>query len=157
MVGTVVSLSHSDRWFPDRSIVATKRKISEVGGLRFTSPDRVVYPDVGVTKLELAEHYIRCAPYILPHIKARPVTLIRWQDNYEMCLFQEHIDEAAHDECVTKVWIQEDDDRALYASVDDVKRMIAIVQLRDVEFHSDGVRSDKLTHADHFIMYLDPD
>jgi bifunctional non-homologous end joining protein LigD len=94
---------------------------------------------------------------MLPHIRARPVTLIRCPDTYEKCFFQKHIDEAAHYEGVTKVWIQEDDGRALYASVDNVKGLIALVQLGVVEFHTPGVRSDKLTHPDRFIMDLDPD
>jgi bifunctional non-homologous end joining protein LigD len=137
--------------------MATKRKTTEVDGIRFTSPERIVYPDVGVTKLELAEHYIRCAPWMLPHIRARPVTLIRCPDTWEKCFFQKHIDEAAHYEGVTKVWMQEDDGRGLYASVDDVKGLIALVQLGVVEFHTPGVRSDRLTHPDRFIMDLDPD
>jgi bifunctional non-homologous end joining protein LigD len=137
--------------------LAGKKLVSEVCGLRFTSPDRVVYPDVGVTKLELAEHYLRCAPLMLPHIKSRPVTLIRCPATYEKCFFQKHIDEAAHYEGVTKVWIQEDDGRALYASIDDAKGLIALVQLGVVEFHTPGVRSDKLTHPDRFIIDLDPD
>jgi bifunctional non-homologous end joining protein LigD len=134
-----------------------KKQTAEVAGLRFTSPDRVVYPDVGVTKLELAEHYLRCASLMLPHIESRPVTMIRCPDTYEKCFFQKHIDEAAHYAGVTKVWIDEDDGRALYASIDDAKGLIALVQLGVVEFHTPGVRADKLTHPDRFIIDLDPD
>jgi bifunctional non-homologous end joining protein LigD len=137
--------------------MAKARTTTEISGVRFTSPDRVVWPDVGVTKLELAQHYIELAPLILPHIGKRPVTLIRCPDTIQKCFFQKHIDEAAHYEGVTKVWIEEDKDRALYASVDNAKGLIALVQLGVVEFHTPGVRSDKLTHPDRFIMDLDPD
>ena len=40
-----------------------------------SSPDKVMFPDVGVTKLELAEHYARVAPAMVPHVRERPVTM----------------------------------------------------------------------------------
>lgn len=125
--------------------------------MRFTSPGRVIWPELGVTKLELAQHYVNLAPRILPHLRKRPVTMIRCPDTYRKCFFQKHIDEAAHYEGVTKVWIEEDTERALYASVDSAKGLVALVQLGVVEFHTPGVRSDRLTHPDRFIMDLDPD
>ena len=129
----------------------------QIAGVRFSSPDRVVWPDVGVTKLELAEHYVRVAPLLLPHLAIRPVTMIRCPDTYEKCFFQKHIDRAAHYDGVTPVWLKEDEGRGLYATVDGVKGLIALVQLGVVEFHTPGVRSDKLTHPDRFILDLDPD
>ena len=143
-------------WHAGRS-VKKKSKPTELSGIRFTSPDRVVYPDSGVTKLELAQHYLGLAEHILPHIRKRPVTMIRCPDTYEKCFFQKHIDEAAHYEGVTRVWIEEDDGKALYASIDNPKGLIALVQLGVVEFHTPGVRADKLSSPDRFIMDLDPD
>lgn len=135
----------------------TKGRPAEVAGLRFTSPERIVYPDVGISKLELAEHYIRAAPLMLPHIRRRPVTMIRCPDTWQKCFFQKHIDEAAHYQGVTKIWIQEDKEKALYASIDRLEGLIALVQLGVVEFHTPGVRADKLARADRFVMDLDPD
>jgi len=129
----------------------------EIAGVRFSSPDRVVWPDAGVTKRDLAEHYIRVAPSLLPHVARRPVTMIRCPDTYQKCFFQKHIDKAAHYEGVTPVWLEEDRGRGLYASVDSVRGMIALVQLGVVEFHTPGVRADKLAYPDRFILDLDPD
>jgi bifunctional non-homologous end joining protein LigD len=141
----------------EAAIAKTKGKPTEVAGVRFTSPERVVFPDLGVTKLELAEHYLRVAPYLLPHLRRRPVTMIRCPDTYEQCFFQKHIDEAAHYEGVTPVWLKEDRGRGLYASIDQPRGVIALVQLGVVEFHTPGIRADKLTHPDRFILDLDPD
>ena len=129
----------------------------EMAGVRFSSPDRVIWPDDGVTKLELAEHYVRVAPLMLRHLRRRPVTMIRCPDTYAKCFFQKHIDKAAHYEGVTPVWLKEDEGRALYASVDRATGLIALVQLGVVEFHTPGIRSDKLSHPDRFILDLDPD
>lgn len=137
--------------------MARAKSTLEVAGLRFTSPERVVWPELGVTKLELAEHYIHVSERLLPHIRTRPVTMIRCPDTYLKCFFQKHIDEAAHYEGVTPVYLKEDKGQARYATVDRVEGLIALVQLGVVEFHTPGIRSDKLTHPDRFIMDLDPD
>jgi len=85
------------------------------------------------------------------------VTMIRCPDNVNQCFFQKHIDEAAHYQGVTPVQLKENDGKKLYASVDNVVGIIALVQLGVVEFHTPGVRSDKLTYPDRFILDLDPD
>jgi bifunctional non-homologous end joining protein LigD len=126
-------------------------------GMRFTSPDRVVFPEAGITKLELAEHYLAVADRMLPHLRSRPVTMIRCPDNYQKCFFQKHIDEAAHYQGVTPVWVEESSKRALFAAIDNPKGLIALVQLGVVEFHTPGVRADNLTKPDRFVLDLDPD
>jgi bifunctional non-homologous end joining protein LigD len=137
--------------------MAKARTTIELSGVRFTSPERVVYPENGVTKLELAEHYLAVSDLMLPHLERRPVTMIRCPDNYLKCFFQKHIDAKAHYDGVTAVPIEEDKGTGLYASVDTVEGMIALVQLGVVEFHTPGIRRDKLGHPDRFILDLDPD
>lgn len=43
-----------------------------------TSAGRVVFPEIGLTKGELVEYYERVAPYALPHLRRRPLTMQRW-------------------------------------------------------------------------------
>src|SRR5215831_191583 len=43
-----------------------------------THPDKVLFPDDGITKGELASYYEAIAPFMLPHICARPVTMERY-------------------------------------------------------------------------------
>ena len=133
------------------------RTTTEVAGVRFTSPERVVYPDVGVSKLQLAEHYVACIDWMLPHLRLRPVTMIRCPDTYEKCFFQKHIDEAAHYDGVTGVRLKENKGTNIYATIDGVKGLIALVQLGVVEFHTPGIRRDKLEQPDRFIIDFDPD
>jgi bifunctional non-homologous end joining protein LigD len=51
---------------------------SEVAGVVITHPDKVLFPDDGITKRELAGYYEAVAPAMLPHIRARPVTMERY-------------------------------------------------------------------------------
>ena len=43
-----------------------------------THPEKVLFPDDGITKGELAAYYKSIAPVMLPHIRARPVTMERY-------------------------------------------------------------------------------
>src|SRR5712671_4707346 len=43
-----------------------------------THPQKVLFPDDGITKGELAAYYEAVAPILLPHIRARPITMERF-------------------------------------------------------------------------------
>ena len=52
----------------------------EVDGrtIRLSSPDRVLFPDDGITKGDVFEYYRKVAPVLVPHIRERPFTMKRW-------------------------------------------------------------------------------
>jgi len=62
-----------------RAVPAPRRteETIELEGVRLTHPDRVLWPEVGVTKLELARYYIDVADWILPHVAGRPLAVVR--------------------------------------------------------------------------------
>jgi bifunctional non-homologous end joining protein LigD len=47
-----------------------------VVGIRISHPDRVIYPDLGISKIQLARYYERIAEWIVPHVAGRPLTLV---------------------------------------------------------------------------------
>jgi bifunctional non-homologous end joining protein LigD len=49
-----------------------------IAPLEITHPDKVLFPDSGITKGELASYYEAIAPAMLPHVRARPVTMERY-------------------------------------------------------------------------------
>nr|WP_239028613.1 non-homologous end-joining DNA ligase [Pseudonocardia acidicola] len=54
-----------------------------------TNPDKVLYPLTGTTKADVLEHYLAVADVILPHLRDRPVTMVRWPDGVEKASFFE--------------------------------------------------------------------
>ncbi len=48
-----------------------------------SSEDKALFPDAGVTKRDLIEHYVRIAGTILPHMRARPVVMHRFPDGID--------------------------------------------------------------------------
>src|SRR5687768_5288785 len=66
-----------------------------VAGIRISHPDRVVYPDIGVTKREVAEYYDAIGGWIVPHVEGRPLTLVHCPAGIgDSCRYMRH----------TKVW-----------------------------------------------------
>jgi bifunctional non-homologous end joining protein LigD len=51
--------------------------------VKITRPDKVLFPDEGITKMDLVEYYRRIAPWILPHLKGRPLMLERYPDGID--------------------------------------------------------------------------
>ena len=59
--------------------MAAKEEI-ELAGVRLTSPDKVLYPEQGITKRDLAEYYAAVAPAMVPLFHGRPLNLQRYPD-----------------------------------------------------------------------------
>src|SRR5262249_60448637 len=77
-----------------RSVPAPRRaeEAIELEGVRLTHPDRVLWPEVGVTKLELARYYIAIADWILPHVGGRPLAVVRGPRGHAgTTFFQKHL------------------------------------------------------------------
>jgi bifunctional non-homologous end joining protein LigD len=60
-----------------------------VGRAVLTNPDKVLYPLTGTTKADVLEHYLAVAEVMLPHLRDRPVTMVRWPDGVERSSFFE--------------------------------------------------------------------
>ncbi|HYY83046.1 MAG TPA: DNA ligase, partial [Beijerinckiaceae bacterium] len=70
--------------------MAAKEEI-ELAGVRLTSPDKVLYPEQGITKRDLAEYAIAVADWMLPHVARRPITLVRCPTGRQKkCFYQRH-------------------------------------------------------------------
>jgi bifunctional non-homologous end joining protein LigD len=55
--------------------------------ISLSNADRVMFPDSGITKGEVVEHYARVAPVMLPHLRGRPVSMQRVRENIETQVF----------------------------------------------------------------------
>jgi Predicted eukaryotic-type DNA primase len=46
-------------------------------GIRISHPDRLIYPDLGISKIQVARYYEAIADWIVPHVAGRPLTLVQ--------------------------------------------------------------------------------
>src|SRR5689334_21405610 len=62
-----------------------------VADVRISHPDRIVYPELGVTKLDVAKYYEAVGEWILPHVAGRPLTLVHCPAGMAgACTFMKH-------------------------------------------------------------------
>ncbi|HWK88633.1 MAG TPA: DNA ligase D [Longimicrobium sp.] len=129
----------------------------EVAGIRLTSPDKLLFPGVGITKLDLARYYERIAGWILPHLEDRPLTLVRCPDGVGgPCFYQKH-GGSDFDKAVGKVMIRETaGDERDYAYVDSLAGIIALVQMSVLELHTSNAHRQTYEKPDRFVMDMDP-
>lgn len=129
----------------------------DVGGVRLTSPGKVLYPEQGLTKLDLATYYQTVAGWMLPHISGRPLTLVRCPSGHDAsCFFQKHMDESVPP-AIRRVRVEERDGPEWYGVVDGVDGLVSLAQLGALELHTFNVREDQLERPDRFLIDLDPD
>lgn len=137
------------RQLPKRSVSARSRD-------RLTNPDRVLYPDLGLTKEDVATYYERVGEWILPHLRGRPLTLVRCPEGYQNCFYQKHINDRMP-QAIGRVEIEEDDGRVTYMVADTLDAVLGLVQLGVLELHTWGATRDRLDRPDRLTFDLDPD
>ena len=131
---------------------ATKAKVE------ISSRDRVIFPESGETKGDLADYYEAIAPIMLPFAANRPLSLVRCpQGRAKKCFFQKH-DNGGFGDGVKAVPIQEKDGGSEdYLFVEDARGLLQCVQMGTIEFHGWGARSDAVEKPDRMVFDLDPD
>ena len=142
---------------PKRS--KTKKKSSaEDFGIEISSPERVIFPEPGLTKKDLADYYATIEPLIMIDAAKRPMTLIRYpQGTAEKGFFQKH-DTGTFGPHVKHIPIMEKDgDTEEYLYFDDIRGLLACVQMGTIEFHGWGSKVDKVEYPDRLVFDLDPD
>lgn len=119
-------------------------------------PDRVVYPELGITKGEVAAYYREIAPWLLAELAGRPVSVVRCPGGIgRKCFFQKH-NTQDWGEHVHAVPIRESDGEAEYLSIDDAQGLLELVQMNVIEFHPWGARAADPERADRVVFDLDP-
>jgi bifunctional non-homologous end joining protein LigD len=130
---------------------------AEVAGVKITHADRVVYPEEGITKLDLARFYVDIEPWILPHLVGRPTTLVRCPDGLAgPCFYQKHRGYWAPD-TLRRVQIQEKTKIGEYLVVDTLAALVGLVQIGILEIHTWNSIADTLEQPDRIVIDLDPD
>jgi len=135
-----------------------KMRSAEDFGIEISSPDRVIYPELGLTKKDLADYYATVEPLIMKDCADRPMTLIRCPGGRTgECFFQKH-DKGTFGPHVKQIPIEEKDGETEdYLYFDDIRGLLACVQMGTMEFHGWGSKVDKVECPDRLVFDLDPD
>ncbi len=120
-----------------------------------THASRIVFPDVGLTKADVAAYYKSVAPRIMPHLEHRPVSLLRAPQGVGgETFFQRHPMPAMRRGI--QLIPAPDQKRAEYFSVTGADGLATAVQFGAIEFHGWGARMPDLETPDRMVFDLDP-
>lgn len=138
--------------------IAKPTAAAMVPAISISNADRVIFPEAGITKGQLASYYMQIADVMLPWCVERPLTLIRCpQGRAKKCFFQKH-DAGGMGGAVRQVPIQESDGTSeAYLFIEDREGLLACVQNGTIEFHGWGARIEDVEKPDRLVFDLDPD
>jgi bifunctional non-homologous end joining protein LigD len=116
----------------------------------------VLYPESGITKRDLARYYEDMAPWILPHVRGRLLTIVRCPEGAsKTCFYQKHHQESMP-EAIRGLPILEQHKSATGLYIDNVAGLLSLVQLGVLELHPWASRVEDLERPDRCIFDLDP-
>ena len=129
--------------------------------VRLSSPDRVLFPDDGVTKGDLFEYYREIAPAIVPHLRERPFTMKRWREGIAgPAFFQKQAPKGMPSWIKTRrfrTWPREGGSRLVdFPLVDDELALLWMVQMHCIDMNAWYSRVDKPDRPDFVLFDLDP-
>ncbi|MEO8486987.1 MAG: DNA ligase D, partial [Betaproteobacteria bacterium] len=128
-----------------------------VAGIAISNPDKPYFPDVGLAKIDIARYYEAMAARILPHIKDRPLSLVRCPDGWNgQCFYQKNADPAVN-AAVARIEVPEKNGTATYMGASTAAALVSLVQWGVIEIHPWGSRKPKLGRPDQLIFDFDPD
>lgn len=130
--------------------------------LRLSNLEKVLYPEVGFTKAEVIDYYVRIGPTILPHLRDRPITLKRYPDGVDAGYFYEKNCPAHRPAWVRVAPVatssRSDGGRADidFCVVDDLPTLVWVANLASLELHPYLHTAGDVDRPSMVVFDLDP-
>jgi bifunctional non-homologous end joining protein LigD len=121
-----------------------------------THPEKILFPDDGITKGELAAYYEAIAPIIVPHVRARPLTMERFHRGIaDKGFFQKNVTKG-FPEWLERVEVPKKDGTVHYPLVCDMRSLLWVVNQNSITLHVWTSRAPRLDYPDLCVFDLDP-
>jgi bifunctional non-homologous end joining protein LigD len=126
--------------------------------LSLSNLDKVLYPRAGFTKGQVIDYYTRIAPVLLPHLRARPLTLKRYPNGVEDKFFYEKRCPTHRPDWVvtTPVWSGRNEGDIDFCLCEDLPTVVWLANLADLELHTPMARAPEMDHPTMIAFDLDP-
>jgi bifunctional non-homologous end joining protein LigD len=121
-----------------------------------THPEKVLFPGEGITKGELAAYYESIAPVMLPHIRARPVTMERYPAGIDKKGFWQKDVSKGFPDWLTRVEVPKKDGTVHHPLVTDTRTLLWVANQNTITPHVWVSRAPNLYHPDVCVFDLDP-
>ena len=139
-----------------RAATAGSSTAPSIAGVRITHPDRLVYPDQQISKIDLARYYETIADWIVPHVKGRPLTLVHCPSGIAApCIYLKHAKQWGPT-ALRRVRIQEKTKVGEYLVADSMEAVVSLAQMGIVEIHTWNSTDDDVERPNRIVWDLDP-
>jgi bifunctional non-homologous end joining protein LigD len=129
---------------------------SVIAGVRVSHPERIVYPGLGLCKLDVARYYERVSPWIVPHVRGRPFTLVHCPKGVAgPCAYMKH-SKLWGPSVLRRVRIQEKAKVGDYMVAGNLPSVIGIAQIGALEIHTWNSTTDDVERPNRIAWDLDP-
>jgi len=124
--------------------------------IAITHPEKVLFPDDGITKGELAAYYEAVAPLMLPHLAGRPLTMERYPSGIDKPGFWQKDVSRGFPAWLERVEVPHRERSAFYPIVRDARALSWIANQNCITPHVWTSRLPDLTRPDLCVFDLDP-
>ncbi len=124
--------------------------------MEITRPEKVLFPEDGITKGELIEYYARIAPRILPHLRNRPLTLERFPDGlHKVRIFQKQAS-SYFPKWIRRATVKKVGGTVTHVVCNDTATLVYLANQACVTPHIVLGRADRMDLPDQMVLDLDP-
>jgi bifunctional non-homologous end joining protein LigD len=122
-----------------------------------SNPDKVFFPDPGLTKLDLVSYYVDVSPCALPHLRRRPFHMKRFPNGVNEPFFHQKRVPKNHPDYVDDVFVQFPSGHStVFAIVDNAPALAWVANLGCIELHTWHSRVPEIERPDYLLIDLDP-
>jgi DNA ligase D len=122
-----------------------------------TNPDKVFFPEPGLTKGDLVAYYVAVASCALPHLRRRPFHMKRYPNGIDGDFFHQKRVPAKHPDYVDEVHVSFPSGHStVFAIVDNAAALAWVANLGCIELHTWHSRVPEIELPDYLLIDLDP-
>ena len=124
--------------------------------IQISRPEKVLFPEDGITKGELIEYYARIAPWMLPHLRDRPLTLERYPNGINTKRFFQKEASSYFPHWIQRVTMEKVGGKVTHVVCNDTATLVYLANQACVTPHIFLSRLDKVQYPDQLVFDLDP-
>ena len=121
-----------------------------------THPEKILFPDDGITKGELAAYYEMIAPVMLPHVRMRPITMVRYPRGIDQQSFWQKDVSKGFPEWLQRVEVPKKDGTVRHPVVTDTRSLLWLANQNSITPHVWTSRAPNVYQPDICVFDLDP-
>jgi bifunctional non-homologous end joining protein LigD len=130
----------------------------EAGGITvpLTHPDKVLFPDEGITKADLAHYYADLAASMLPWLEDRPITMVRYPDGLTGQRFFQKNASSYFPDWIRRAELPKEGGTVEHVICDKPATLVYLANQACIEIHGFTSRVDRVDRPDQFVIDFDP-